>query len=81
MMKHFQIVKVLIITLKLPMYIRTIGKYAFFNCWGFIGNLITPDKVTSIGYYCFCNCYGFNGTLTLSNLLKKNIKSFFLKTA
>lgn len=33
-------------TLELPMYIRTIGKYAFFNCWRFIGNLITPDKVT-----------------------------------
>ena len=44
-----------------------IGDSAFYNCYGFTGELNIPNNVTSIGDYAFYNCYGFTSNLSIPN--------------
>ena len=47
--------------------VKTIGNYAFLDCYGFTGDLIIPNSVTIIGDCAFRNCYGFTGDLIIPN--------------
>ena len=53
-------------TLVLEEGMTSIGKYAFYSCNGFAGELIIPNSVTSIGYVAFNTCK-FTGSLTIPN--------------
>ena len=53
-------------TLVLEEGMTSIGKYAFYSCNGFAGELIIPNSVTSIGYVAFGSC-NFTGSLTIPN--------------
>ena len=57
--------------------LKTIGKDAFLNCSGFIGDLTIPNSVTSIGEYAFSGCWGFIGDLTIPNSVTSIEKSAF----
>ncbi len=37
--------------------VTAIGSGAFYNCYGFTGNLVIPNSVTSIGSHAFYYCY------------------------
>ena len=50
--------------------ITHIGKFAFYNYYGFTGDLTIPNSVTTIGDYAFENCSSFNGSLTIPNSVK-----------
>ena len=43
---------------------------AFYNCYGFTGDLSLPNSVTTIGISAFDNCSGFTGNLTLPKSLE-----------
>lgn len=45
--------------------VTSIGKYAFYGCSGFTGDLILPVAMTTIGGFAFQNCSGFDGILDL----------------
>ena len=47
--------------------VTTIGKQAFYECYGFTGDLTIPNSVTTIENSTFENCYGFKGKLTIPN--------------
>ncbi|MCQ2256182.1 MAG: leucine-rich repeat domain-containing protein, partial [Bacteroidaceae bacterium] len=47
--------------------LKTIGYDAFYECFGFTGNLTIPNSVTSIGDFAFQECSGFTGNLTIPN--------------
>ena len=53
--------------MKIPNSVTTIGNSAFYNCYGFTGNLTIPNSVTTIGESAFALCSGFTGNLTIPN--------------
>ena len=50
--------------------VTKIESNAFYNCWGFNGDLIIPDTVTELGVGCFAGCKGLSGQLQLSAKLE-----------
>ena len=50
--------------------ITHIGKYAFWGCNGFTGDLTIPNSVKTIGEFAFRGCSGFKGSLIISNLME-----------
>ena len=45
-----------VINLEIPSTVTSINNYAFYSCFGLMGNLTIPNSVTRIGYYAFYGC-------------------------
>ena len=51
--------------------ITHIGKYAFWGCTGFEGDLVIPNSVKTMGEFAFRGCTGFKGSLTMPNSIEE----------
>jgi hypothetical protein len=47
--------------------VRSIGEFAFGDCYGLTGSLTIPNSVTYIGNNAFRDCSGLTGSLTIGN--------------
>ncbi len=63
--------------ISLPKELKKIGKRAFDECSGLIGDLSIPEGVTEIGDYAFYGCSGLTGNLLISNSVKEIGKGTF----
>ena len=50
--------------------VASIGKRAFYNCFGFSGDLVLGNNVALIGEYAFSKCKGFDGNLVIGECLE-----------